>query len=126
MKRNVVLVCGGRTYDNWRAVWRELQRLKPTKVVTGQCDTKMNADVLAEQWAWYNGVAFQGYPADWRNFGASAGPIRNSQMLAAEKPDVVLAFPGGRGTADMVNKARKAGVRVIEVLDESRNQDKVA
>jgi hypothetical protein len=35
-------------------------------------------------------------------------------MLALGKPDLVLAFPGGRGTRDMVAKAIKAGVRVVE------------
>jgi UDP-N-acetylmuramoylalanine-D-glutamate ligase len=35
-------------------------------------------------------------------------------MLEREKPDLVVAFPGGRGTADMVAKARAAGVEVLE------------
>lgn len=121
----VVLVCGGRHYTNWKTVWRELQRLKPSKVVTGQCDTKENADKLAERWAWFNGIQYQGYPADWRMFGNAAGPIRNSQMLAAEKPDIVLAFPGAAGTADMVNKALRGGYIVKQVLDESDNQSEV-
>ena len=29
------------------------------------------------------------------------------------KPDLVLAFPGGRGTADMVRRAKEAGIRVV-------------
>lgn len=117
----VVLVCGGRAYDDWKTVWRELQRLKPRKIVTGQA---RGADALAERWAWYNGIEFQGYPADWRMFGLSAGPIRNSQMLAAEKPDIVLAFPGGTGTADMVNKALRAGYMVKQVLSHVETESK--
>ena len=39
--------------------------------------------------------------------------MRNARMLAEGKPDLVVAFPGGRGTADMVAQARKAGVRVV-------------
>lgn len=31
-------------------------------------------------------------------------------------PDLVLAFPGGAGTANMVSQARKAGVAVKEIL----------
>jgi predicted Rossmann-fold nucleotide-binding protein len=31
------------------------------------------------------------------------------------KPDLVVAFPGGSGTADMVSRARGAGIEVIEV-----------
>jgi hypothetical protein len=35
--------------------------------------------------------------------------------MLMQRPDVVIAFPGGAGTADMVRKARVAGVRVMEV-----------
>jgi hypothetical protein len=36
-------------------------------------------------------------------------------MLDEGKPDLVLAFPGGRGTANMMRQARERGVRVVEV-----------
>jgi hypothetical protein len=36
-------------------------------------------------------------------------------MLGQGHPDLVVAFPGGRGTADMVRRANAAGVRVMEV-----------
>ena len=36
-------------------------------------------------------------------------------MLREGKPDFVVAFPGGRGTANMKEQALKAGVEVIEV-----------
>lgn len=48
-------------------------------------------------------------------YDAAAGPARNARMLAEGEPDLVVAFPGGDGTADMVNKARAAGVEVREV-----------
>jgi len=47
--------------------------------------------------------------------GRAAGPVRNAQMLAEGKPDFVVAFPGGRGTADMCKQARARGVKVVEV-----------
>lgn len=55
------------------------------------------------------------YPADWKTHGKAAGFIRNQQMLDEGKPDLVVAFPGGKGTADMVKRAKKAGVKVIEI-----------
>lgn len=36
-------------------------------------------------------------------------------MLSEFQPDIVVAFPGGRGTAHMVRIARAAGIDVIEV-----------
>jgi hypothetical protein len=35
-------------------------------------------------------------------------------MLAEGEPDLVVAFPGGRGIANMVKQARAAGVEVLE------------
>ena len=36
--------------------------------------------------------------------------------MLAKSPQLVIAFPGRHGTADMVRKARAAGVMVIEPL----------
>jgi predicted Rossmann-fold nucleotide-binding protein len=41
--------------------------------------------------------------------------VRNRQMLTEGRPDLVVAFPGGKGTANMVALARKAGVEIVEV-----------
>ena len=48
------------------------------------------------------------------NMAEAARRVPANHGLAEEvlgfKPDLVVAFPGGRGTADMVRRARKAGV----------------
>lgn len=52
----------------------------------------------------------------WALHGKAAGPIRNVQMMTAlleeDGHHVVLAFPGGTGTADMVRIAEQHGVDV--------------
>jgi hypothetical protein len=55
------------------------------------------------------------YRANWKAHGKAAGPIRNQRMLDEAKPELVIAFPGGRGTADMVRRAEAAGVPVVKV-----------
>lgn len=70
------------------------------------------ADTVAEEWARENGCLVEVFPADWNTHGKSAGFIRNSQMLKEGKPDLVMAFPGGKGTRMMCDLAEKAGVRV--------------
>jgi hypothetical protein len=62
------------------------------------------------------------FPADWKAHGRSAGPKRNERMItlaASHKRDghtvVVLAFPGGRGTADCVRRAKAHGLDIVEV-----------
>lgn len=111
-----VLVCGGRHYANWAAGWAVLSELhatnRITKIVTGGA---AGADAMAIQWAIKNKVACQEYPADWKQHYKAAGPIRNSQMLRIERPDLVIAFPGGKGTANMLELARNANVTIMEV-----------
>jgi hypothetical protein len=43
--------------------------------------------------------------------GRAAGPRRNQRMLEDFRPDLVVAFPGGRGTAYMVRRAGLAWCR---------------
>lgn len=71
-------------------------------------------DTLAIDWAIVHWCKFEEFKADWSLHGKSAGVIRNQKMLDVGCPDVVLAFPGGRGTADMVSRSEKARIRVIK------------
>jgi predicted Rossmann-fold nucleotide-binding protein len=110
-----LLVCGGRNYRDAARVATELRRYiaLPTNgksiVITGGAT---GADELAKLWCYGNGVCVAEVPALWVWYGNVAGPVRNAAMLLLE-PNVVLAFPGGKGTADMVRQARDAGVNVI-------------
>lgn len=108
-----VLVCGGRDYADRAYLWSILDGLGPPEVSVIMSGMARGADTLAAQWATRFGFPLLKFPANWERDGKAAGPIRNQRMLDEGKPDVVVAFPGGRGTADMVRRAEKAGVRVI-------------
>lgn len=105
-----VLVTGGRDFNNVQCVFRELAQLSPSRVIHGGAS---GADRLAGLWAEKHNVGVSVYPAKWDEHGKSAGPRRNQEMIDVEKPDVVLAFPGGRGTADCVRRAEAAGIRIV-------------
>ena len=107
-----VLVCGGRSYRNRELVNVVLDHSGATAIIEGGAK---GADALAADWAIANGVPVHTFVADWHGHGPAAGPLRNQRMLDEGKPDKVVAFPGGRGTADMVRRAHKAGVEVFEV-----------
>lgn len=110
-----VLVTGGRNYQDWKRVFDELEKLAPSSIVHGAAT---GADTLAGTYAKLNEIPVREYPAKWyRNgvFDRSAGPRRNVWMLKDSKPDMVLAFPGGDGTANMVALAKACGVKVVEV-----------
>lgn len=53
-------------------------------------------------------------PRGLRPLRPAGGPLRTTQMLVEGRPDAVIAFPGGKGTAHMVRKARAAGLPVVE------------
>ena len=113
-----VLVCGGRDYHNKELLFRVLDASNASKpidlIIHGAA---RGADMLAQAWADDRGVCCLQFAADWKTDGKAAGPIRNRKMLL-EEPDLVIAFPGGSGTADMVRRARKAGVEVTEITKE--------
>ena len=110
-----VLITGGRKYDDRESLFATLDRLHAehhfTVLIHGDA---RGADRLGGEWAEERGVEVLAYPADWRRYGRGAGPKRNQQMLE-ENPDLVVAFPGGSGTRNMVEIAEKAGVTVIVV-----------
>lgn len=112
-----LLVCGGRDFQDREWAYHVLDRFHakcgPVGIVIH--GAAKGADSLGEEWAVSRCVASVGYNAHWQRDGRAAGPIRNQRMLDEGRPSVVLAFPGGRGTADMVARARKAGLTVYEI-----------
>lgn len=107
----LVLVCGGREYSDAVRVWVVLDLLGPRGIVEGGA---RGADAIARGWAKARNVPCHTVPADWERHGKAAGPIRNRAMLDQYTPELVVAFPGGRGTANMIAQATTRGVRVIE------------
>lgn len=99
-----LLVCGGRDYNDEFILWSVLGHLEGSggvdELIVGDCPT--GADAMARNWAVGRGHVPTVFSADWEKQGKAAGPIRNQRMLDEGKPDLVLAFPGGRGTEDMV------------------------
>ena len=111
-----VLVCGGRDFNDQALLEKILADYfyGPEDVLI--CGMAKGADMMAFNYVNRSDSHIEKYPADWNKHGRSAGPIRNQQMLTEGKPDVVVAFPGGRGTEHMKSIARKAGIQVIDAV----------
>lgn len=117
-----VLVTGGRTFVDRDWLWAGLDLLHGKRPITEIIEGgATGADVRAGEWARKTeGVKWTVVMADWEKHSKGlkhgnknpAGVIRNQEM-AAMKPDVVIACPGGPGTAHMVETAKKAGLTVI-------------
>lgn len=115
----IVLVTGGRDYKNRKRVFEVLDKIHEelpiTLLVHGAAK---GADTLADAWAKSRGIkvrSFEVTKEDWDLHGRAAGPIRNTVMLKESKPDLVVAFPGGRGTAHMVKIAKHGNYILLEI-----------
>ena len=113
-----LLVCGGRDYKDAPTVYYTLNMQRRLNFGTIAClihGGAKGADEMAGYWAERNEIPVKVYPAEWAKHGKKAGPVRNQLMIDDGKPEYVIAFPGGRGTADMVRRAKAAGIPVHEV-----------
>jgi hypothetical protein len=115
-----LLVCGGRDYQDHHAVCKALDtvgaRYGISVLISG---AQTGADSLGLDWAHFRDVpvmAFPVTPTEWKKIGREAGPLRNRKMLEQGRPDAVVAFPGDRGTKNMKDQARAAGLKIWEPI----------
>lgn len=115
-----ILICGGRDYRDWDGFCRSMHAVlvdaqgEELRIVHGGAS---GADAMATRWADEHGYECVVYAADWKGEGRSAGPRRNQRMLDSEHVWLVVAFPGGRGTADMVRRAEAKGIDVWHPME---------
>ena len=120
-----VLICGSRTWDDWKPIRRYVDSL-PDDAVVIEGEAR-GADSIARACAKQRGLEVAEFPAEWKKhenchcppqakFCSAAGPRRNSQMLVEGHPDKVVAFvhnlATSTGTKDMIKKAEAAGIPV--------------
>lgn len=116
----VVLICGGRDYDDWyqmgELIWLLHERGMRGLVHGDARGADRMAGAIYKELLFLTESADRRWivtmPADWEKYGIGAGPIRNATMLGEFKPDLVVAVKGGRGTANMVMQAMTRGVPV--------------
>ena len=114
-----VIVAGGRDFNNYKLLSDTLYKLLDNKqpsqveIVSGTC---RGADLLGEKWAKITDTKIKRFPADWDEYGKSAGFVRNKQM--ANYSDALVAFWDGKskGTKNMIELAKRnnLSVRVIK------------
>ena len=106
-----VLFCGDRNWTDRDKIAAAFDRLQPSLVIEGEA---RGADTLAREEAERRGIPVLSFPANWKQYGRAAGPIRNRQMLSEGRPEYVCGFhssiEASSGTRDMLNQARRLGV----------------
>lgn len=71
--------------------------------------TSDGAEQLAYEYALFFDIDYRGFASNWIENGMPDGHGRHQRILDL-KPDLVVAFPGGKDTADCVERAKRAGI----------------
>ena len=114
-----VIIAGGRNFKDYLLLREKCDfhlgnKMKNCRIIV-LSGTAKSADTMGEQYASERGFMLEKHPANWRTHGKSAGIVRNMEM--AEKADALIAFWDGisPGTKNMIETARKHGLRVMVV-----------
>lgn len=120
----IVMVTGGRTYTDKEEVRRNLLPFGLGDIlIVGGAD---GADELARRyWHYKLELPYVVMPAPWSRVGRPAGMMRNQAMLVGNAiapyaelvPELVIAFPGGRGTQAAMGMAEAKGIPIARSLD---------
>ena len=84
-----------------------------TRLVSGMAK---GVDTSGVGWARSKNIQVLPYPANWSLHGEKAGPMRNSEMAKAAEALILIWNGESHGSADMLRKALKRGLRVHEVI----------
>lgn len=108
------IIAGGRDFDGYNFLKENIDKLDITitEVVSGKCQ---GVDLFGEKYAKENEIKIKEFPANWKQFGKAAGPIRNGEM--AKYADTLIAFwdQKSKGTKSMIDLAKKNGLTVYVI-----------
>lgn len=106
-----ISVSGSRKFNNYEYLTRILDHYYPIISSVKVGDAK-GLDSMVIRYCQEKQIPYQMLKADWDNFGLSAGPMRNADIIAGTS--LLLAFPShdSKGTIDAMNKAYKCGISV--------------
>lgn len=130
-----VIVSGPRNFSNKDYIFRILdiiikklkEQSKELKINSEKIEIVQGGasgvDTIADMYAKNRDYKCTEFPADWKNNGRAAGPIRNKQM--AKYSDVLIAFVPGeitKGTLNMINVS-KGLCKVRIIVKRIKNED---
>lgn len=121
-RKKYIFVTGGRDYKDRNRINEVMSGYigsneEHWSIVHGDA---AGADALVDSWADHHGVQRFRVPANWKQYGKSAGPKRNQLMVDTfgKEAVVCIAFPTSTsiGTWDMVGKCKAASIPV-KIID---------
>lgn len=108
-----LIIAGGRDYWLTREDFAKLDAIHQLRHVHEVvCGMAAGADACGYCWATFNGIAVVKFYPDWDGLGKRAGFVRNREM--ALYAEALAVFPGGNGTAHMVEQAQARGLNIFD------------
>ncbi|MGF7011972.1 putative Rossmann fold nucleotide-binding protein DprA/Smf involved in DNA uptake [Lachnospiraceae bacterium PF1-22] len=115
-----IIIAGSRDFLDYKFLKEKcdeiIQKLTEYKI-TIISGTARGADTLGEQYAKENNYILKRMPANWNDYGKSAGPRRNEEMAKYAKEaavSILIAFSNGsKGTGHMINSANKHELQIF-------------
>ncbi|WP_248796318.1 DUF2493 domain-containing protein [Pseudomonas sp. MWU13-2105] len=111
-----VLICAGRYYLDTamcRKVLEAYHRYRAISVLIHGGNQFLGSEI--EDWARENGAHLVRYPSNWQLFGKQAERRRNQFMLMDSDPELVIAFPGGSDTEELVAQAKAMNIEIRSI-----------
>ncbi len=105
-----VIIAGSRGITDYNLIEQAVieSGFEITEVVSG---TACGVDTLGEQWAMNHNIPIKRFPAQWDQFGKSAGPRRNMDM--AKYGEALIAITvGSPGTKSMIEIAKRMNLKI--------------
>jgi hypothetical protein len=106
----------GGDYQAYDLIWSVLDatHVKYPDMVLLHGGTPKGAEMIAARWADTRGVTQVVFKPDWKSHGKAAPFKRNDKMLET-MPQGLIATPGSGITENIVDKARKLGIRIKRI-----------
>lgn len=113
-----IIIAGGRDFKGTPLFIRRVDKLinriedQDITIISGKA---RGADKFGEDYAEARGYPVEYYPADWDQYGKSAGYIRNKEM--AKNATHLIAFWDGKskGTKHMIDLARSFNLKICVI-----------
>ncbi len=111
-----VIIAGDREFTDYLLLYNWVHAVNKmwaiSEVVSGGA---RGTDKMGERWAKEHGTPVKVFPADWKRYGNTAGPLRNAQM--GDYGHALLAFvaPSSKGTVNMMKIMRDFGKPAVVI-----------
>lgn len=116
-----VIIAGARCCNHYHVVCQAVHDsgFDITTVVSG---CAVGVDTLGERYADEHGIPCERHPADWKKYGRAAGHIRNHEMALCADALIAILMGESRGTRNMIQQAREAGLPIYITEVESEDE----